>query len=181
MFLNVLFLSEGNCWFLASVGALTFQSQILKQVLPSEHSFNAGIIHFRETSANNVSANGLVEGHAYAVTGVTQVISNGQPINLVRLLNPWGNGEWIGDWSDSSVLWQSISAEDREMCVDVADDGEFWMAMEDFCSFFSDLDICCLCPDFLDGTTSSHWTPLVYESRWVAGTTAGGCLNNPGT
>jgi hypothetical protein len=26
----------------------------------------------------------------------------------------------------SSVLWQSISAEDREMCVDVADDGEFW-------------------------------------------------------
>ncbi|CAL8300719.1 unnamed protein product [Boreogadus saida] len=274
----------GNCWFLASVGALTFQSQILQQVLPSEHSFSAGIFHFRfwrfgywvdvviddklptidgklifvrsktpnefwpallekayakvcgsyadmnagtpsealvdftggvhicfqldsavpdlwntmhraaqsnslmgcgtpqgETSANNISANGLVEGHAYAVTGVTQVISNGQPINLVRLLNPWGNGEWIGDWSDSSVLWQSISAEDREMCVDVADDGEFWMAMEDFCRFFSDLDICCLCPKFLDGTTSSHWTPLVYESRWVAGTTAGGCLNNPGT
>ncbi|CAL8291918.1 unnamed protein product [Gadus morhua 'NCC'] len=272
----------GNCWFLASVGALTFQSQILQRVLPSERSFSAGIFHFRfwrfgywvdvviddklptidgklifvrsktpnefwpallekayakvcgsyadmnagtpsealvdftggvhicfqldsavpdlwntmhraaqsnslmgcgtpqgETSANNVSANGLVEGHAYAVTGVTQVISNGQPINLVRLLNPWGNGEWIGDWSDSSVLWQSISAEDREMCVDVADDGEFWMAMEDFCRFFSDLDICCLCPDFLDGATSSHWTPLVYESRWVAGTTAGGCLNNP--
>ncbi|KAI1895884.1 hypothetical protein AGOR_G00111350 [Albula goreensis] len=40
----------GNCWFLASIGALTFQNHILKQVLPTDQAFEkdyAGIFHFR--------------------------------------------------------------------------------------------------------------------------------------
>lgn len=55
------------------------------------------------------------------------------------------------------------------------------MTLEDFCRFYNDLDICCLCPDFLDGSSSCHWKPSFYEGRWVAGTTAGGCMNNIGT
>lgn len=54
------------------------------------------------------------------------------------------------------------------------------MALEDFCRFFADLDICCLCPDFLDGSSSCHWSSSCHEGRWVAGVTAGGCLNNMG-
>lgn len=52
--------------------------------------------------------------------------------------------------------------------------------MDDFCKYYADLDICCMCPEFLDGSTSCHWKASVYESRWVAGTTAGGCMNFPG-
>ncbi|XP_056101639.1 calpain-1 catalytic subunit-like [Rhinichthys klamathensis goyatoka] len=40
----------GNCWFLASIGALTFEKDIMKQVMPAEKSFTkdyAGIFHFR--------------------------------------------------------------------------------------------------------------------------------------
>ncbi|KTF77414.1 hypothetical protein cypCar_00040584 [Cyprinus carpio] len=40
----------GNCWFLASVGALTFQKDIMDQVMPADQSFGkdyAGIFHFR--------------------------------------------------------------------------------------------------------------------------------------
>lgn len=55
------------------------------------------------------------------------------------------------------------------------------MTLEDFCRFYNDLDICCLCPDFLDGSSSCHWKTSFYEGRWVAGTTAGGCMNNFGT
>lgn len=274
----------GNCWFLASIGALTFQDHILQQVVPLEQTFDedyCGLFHFRfwrfgrwvdvivddklptingrlifvhskdptefwpallekayakvcgsysdmnagtpaealvdftggvhmcvdlsnpppnlwdlmlragkskslmgcgtpqgETSANTVLPNGLVQGHAYTVTGVKQLVSRGTVVNLVRLWNPWGRGEWNGNWSDRSPLWQTVSPQDRDMCREVADDGEFWMLMEDFCKFYSDLDICCLCPDFLDGSSSCHWNTSFYEGRWVAGTTAGGCMNN---
>ncbi|XP_033489466.2 calpain-9-like [Epinephelus lanceolatus] len=274
----------GDCWFLASIGALTFQTDILQQVVPLDQRFDkdyCGLFHFRfwrfgrwvdvviddklptidgrlifvsskdptefwpallekayakvcgsysdmnagtpsealsdftggvhmcinlaeppqnlwelmfragkstalmgcgtpqgETSANTVLPNGLVQGHAYAVTGLKQVMSRGQMVNLVRLWNPWGRGEWNGDWSDRSPLWQTVSPEDHEMCLSVADDGEFWMTLENFSKFYSDLDICCLCPDFLDGSSSCHWKTSYHEGRWVAGTTAGGCINN---
>ncbi|KAM3594114.1 uncharacterized protein V6R79_002521 [Siganus canaliculatus] len=274
----------GNCWFLASIGALTFQNDILSQVVPLEQTFEenyCGLFHFRfwrfgrwvdvviddklptingrlifvhskdenefwpalmekayakvcgsytdmtagtpaealvdftggvhmciqlsdpppnlwemmclagrskslmgcgtpqgETPDNTVLPNGLVQGHAYSVTGVKELLSQGRLVRLVRLWNPWGKGEWSGDWSDRSSLWKTVSAQDRQQCLSVADDGEFWMTMEDFCSFYSDLDICSLCPDFLDGNSSCQWKPSLYEGRWVAGTTAGGCMNN---
>ncbi|XP_075879553.1 calpain-1 catalytic subunit-like isoform X1 [Nelusetta ayraudi] len=274
----------GNCWFLASIGALTFQKYILEQVVPLDQNFDesyCGIFHFRfwrfgrwvdvviddklptldgrlifvhskhpnefwpallekayakvcgsysdmnagtpaealvdftggvhisvnlseppsdlwdlmsraaqskslmgcgtpqgETSDNTVLPNGLVQGHAYTVTGVRPMMSRGQIVTLVRLWNPWGRGEWNGDWSDESSLWQTVSPQDRDTCLAKQDDGEFWMTLEDFCRFYSDLDICCLCPDFLDGSSSCHWKTSYHEGRWVAGTTAGGCMNN---
>uniref|UniRef100_A0A8C2ZC89 Zgc:136872 n=1 Tax=Cyclopterus lumpus TaxID=8103 RepID=A0A8C2ZC89_CYCLU len=277
----------GDCWFLASIGALTFQQNILEQVIPIDQTFDekyCGIFHFRfwrfgkwvdvviddklptingrmifvhskdknefwpallekayakvcgsysdmnagtpaeammdftggvhmciqlsdppknlwqlmcragqsssliscgtpqgETSDNNILANGLVEGHAYTITGVKQTMSHGKQVNLVRLWNPWGKGEWTGDWSDGSSLWQTLSANDRDHCLTVADDGEFWMTLGDFCTFYNDLDICSLSTDFLDGNSSSQWKTTTYEGRWVAGTTAGGCFNNRDT
>uniref|UniRef100_A0A3B3XTV9 Calpain catalytic domain-containing protein n=1 Tax=Poecilia mexicana TaxID=48701 RepID=A0A3B3XTV9_9TELE len=277
----------GNCWFLASIGALTFQDFILKQVVPLEQTFDedyCGLFHFRfwrfgkwvdvviddklptingqlifvhsknptefwpallekayakvcgsysdmnagtpveamvdftggvhmcvqlseppadlwelmcragqakslmgcgtpqgETSANTVLPNGLVQGHAYAVTGVREVLSRAKAERLVRLWNPWGQGEWSGDWSDRSPVWQTVSPQDRETCLSVREDGEFWMTLQDFCKFYSDLDICCSCPDFLDGSSSCHWKSSFHEGRWVAGISAGGCMNHPET
>lgn len=54
------------------------------------------------------------------------------------------------------------------------------MTFEDFCKFYADIDICGLSPDFFNESDSSQWTTSVYEGRWVAGTTAGGCLNYRG-
>uniref|UniRef100_A0A3B4F7D5 Calpain-1 catalytic subunit-like n=1 Tax=Pundamilia nyererei TaxID=303518 RepID=A0A3B4F7D5_9CICH len=275
----------GNCWFLASIGALTFQKSIFEEVVPLEQRFDenyCGIFHFRfwrfgqwedvviddklptingrlifvhsknqnefwpallekayakvcgsysdmiagtpseammdftggvhinielsqpspslwglicragksntlmgsgtppRTSGNEILPNGLVAGHAYTVTGIKEMMSRGKIVYLVRLWNPWGKGEWKGDWSDRSPLWQTVSPEDREMCLSVADDGEFWMTFEDFCKFYADIDICGLSPDFFNESDSSQWTTSVYEGRWVAGTTAGGCLNYRG-
>ncbi|XP_070700170.1 calpain-2 catalytic subunit-like [Pempheris klunzingeri] len=69
---------------------------------------------------------GLVDGHAFAVTGFKQVDSHGEEVHLVRIWNPWGQKEWNGDWSDKSELWDTVSDEDREQCLKVRDDGEFW-------------------------------------------------------
>ncbi|XP_048095842.1 calpain-1 catalytic subunit-like [Alosa alosa] len=275
----------GNCWFLAAIGALTFQEDMKKQIIPAGQSFEkdyAGIFHFRfwrfgkwvdvviddklptiggrliflhpkthnefwaalmekayakvcgsyadmhfgyvsealmdftggvhmtyklnkappdlwdimlraaqskplmgcgtpagVSRKNTVLPNGIVDAHAYTITGVIQVMSNNRPVRLIRLFNPWGEGEWRGDWSDKSSKWQTVSPEDRTTCLSICDDGEFWMSMEDFCQSYSDMDICSTSLAFLDASTD--WTCKFHEGRWVAWTTAGGCLNNRGS
>uniref|UniRef100_A0A3B3DI95 Zgc:136872 n=1 Tax=Oryzias melastigma TaxID=30732 RepID=A0A3B3DI95_ORYME len=270
----------GNCWFLASIGSLTFQTNILNQVVPLEQTFDddyCGLFHFRfwrfgrwidvviddklptingrlifvrskdptefwpalmekayakvcgsyadmnagtpaealvdftggvhmyvqltnppadlwelmcragrtkslmscgtpqGVTQNTVLPNGLVQGHAYTVTGVRQVR---ETVQLVRLWNPWGKREWNGDWSDESPLWKTVSTKEREKCLSIRDDGEFWMTLKDFCRNYSDLDICASNPDFLEEGSACNWKTSFYEGRWVAGTTAGGCMNN---
>ncbi|XP_052002158.1 calpain-1 catalytic subunit [Xyrauchen texanus] len=274
----------GNCWFLASVGALTFQRRIMTQIIQEEQNFSvdyAGIFHFRfwrfgkwvdvviddklptidgrlifvqsktanefwpallekayakvcgsyaDMNAGNISEalldftggphmtfklseatknlwelmrrasqseslmgcgtpggpvlqntvlrSGLVEMHAYAVTGVAEVVCQGRPVKLVRILNPWGRGEWSGDWSDKSPLWKLARPEDQRYNT-VLDNGEFWMSMEDFCKNYENLDVCCTDINVLAGSQSSSWKSEVHNGQWVIGTTAGGCLNNP--
>jgi hypothetical protein len=47
-----------------------------------------------------------VPGHAYTLLSAAEVLDiNGNTVRLVKLRNPWGSGEWNGDWSDQSPLW----------------------------------------------------------------------------
>ncbi|ROL51917.1 Calpain-9 [Anabarilius grahami] len=124
--------------------------------------------------------NGIILGHAYTVTNVYQVMSGRYPVKLVRLFNPWGEKEWNGDWSDGSPLWNTVSNEDRKQHL-LDDNGEFWMSMEDFLRTFDNIDICCSCPDFLEGKSASRWTSKYHNGSWVIGSTAGGCIKNPDT
>ncbi|CAM4643763.1 unnamed protein product [Leuciscus chuanchicus] len=124
-----------------------------------------------------VSSSGIVGGHAYTVTGVSKVMSKGHPVHLVRVLNPWGDTEWNGDWSDGSTLWDTVSVEDRK-CCEKLDNGEFWMPVKDFTKKYESLDICCFCPDFLDRSPGYHWTSQRSFGKWIAGTTAGGSMDN---
>ncbi|XP_056101637.1 calpain-1 catalytic subunit-like [Rhinichthys klamathensis goyatoka] len=137
-------------------------------------------------SREAVSSNGIVGGHAYTVTGVSQVMSKGNPVHLVRVLNPWGKTEWNGDWSDGSSLWNTVSVKDSKW-REKLDNGEFWLAlimldaMKDFTKNFKTLDICCLCPDFLDRSPGCHWKSQRNFGKWIAGTTAGGSIDNTET
>ncbi|XP_065144726.1 calpain-1 catalytic subunit [Paramisgurnus dabryanus] len=273
--------SVGNCWFLASVGALTFQKDLLLHIVPPGQSLinnYAGIFHFRfwrfgkwydvviddklptindrlifvqsktnnefwpallekayakvcgsyadmhagrvcealldfsggvhmhyelnsappdlwemmhranqanalmgcETPVSDVPEkklhNGIVLGHAYAVTGVHQVMSGRHPVQLVRLFNPWGDTEWTGDWSDMSPLWNTVSEGDKKKHL-LAENGEFWMSMKDYTRIFDNMDICCPCPDFLEKSSQCQWTSKYHQGRWVTGSTAGGYMN----
>lgn len=55
--------------------------------------------------------------------------------NLVKLRNPWGSGEWKGDWSDKSDLWTDELREYVGFDGD-KDDGIFWMDFNDFRAIF---------------------------------------------
>lgn len=52
--------------------------------------------------------NGLVKGHAYAVTDVRRIrigvglmaFFRANKLEMIRLRNPWGRSEWSGPWCD---------------------------------------------------------------------------------
>jgi hypothetical protein len=105
---------------------------------------------------------GLVAGHAYSIGRVVEESGH----RLLQLRNPWGEAEWIGDWSDRSPLW-TPRLKARLGWAD-AQDGTFWMCLRDFCGQFASLYVCRLQP--------KHWALAEAEGEW-RGTTAGGCAN----
>lgn len=52
--------------------------------------------------------------------------STGADLKLIRLRNPWGSGEWKGDWSDKSPLWTDKLK--KEVNFTDADDGLFFIS-----------------------------------------------------
>uniref|UniRef100_A0A8C8CI55 Calpain 8 n=1 Tax=Oncorhynchus tshawytscha TaxID=74940 RepID=A0A8C8CI55_ONCTS len=132
-----------------------------------------------ETEA--VTALKLVKGHAYSVTGAEEVHLHGDPVQLIRIRNPWGQVEWTGPWSDGSSEWKYVRPDEKLKLVHVAEDGEFWMSYSDFIRQFSKLEICNLTPDTLASDEVGHWNNYQYKGMWRVGSTAGGCRNHPAT
>ena len=52
------------------------------------------------STENLPTSTGLITGHAYTILSAHEVNSRGQRVKLLRLRNPWGSGEWKGQWSD---------------------------------------------------------------------------------
>ena len=77
---------------------------------------------------------GLSPGHAYTVLGVYELEGTRGKEKVVRLRNPWGNGEWNGDWSDSSSKW--TSALKNKMGLSKKDDGDFYMSFNDYITYY---------------------------------------------
>ena len=110
---------------------------------------------------------GLVDGHAYSITKVVEFESNGTVHQLVRVRNPWGNNvEWTGPWSDNSAEWNNLSDEEKtHLGLQKEDDGEFFMAYNDFVHHFDLLDICHVSMhSFENSETSTHLSTLIPES-----------------
>ena len=89
---------------------------------------------------------GLSPGHAYTVLGVHELDGPRGKEKVVRLRNPWGNGEWNGDWSDSSSKWTSSTR--LKMSVIKRDDGDFYMGYNDFIKYYVTMGFAKIHPDY---------------------------------
>mmetsp|Transcript_35309 Transcript_35309/g.82442 ORF Transcript_35309/g.82442 Transcript_35309/m.82442 type:complete len:1034 (+) Transcript_35309:60-3161(+) len=92
-----------------------------------------------DTQTNSL---GVVQGHAYTLLQVQQNVA-GSGIDLLQLRNPWGTGEWTGDWSDKSNIWQRYPQVQQALRYTPADDGLFWIEASDFFKNYSSVMICC--------------------------------------
>jgi hypothetical protein len=81
---------------------------------------------------------GLVAGHAYGVLNV-HATKDGK-FKLVQLRNPWGSFEWKGKWSDGSREWTKAYID--EVGYVNADDGSFWMELNDFRRYYDKITVC---------------------------------------
>ena len=77
-----------------------------------------------------IEENGLSPGHAYTLLDLHEI--NGEKV--VRLRNPWGNGEYSGDWSDSSKKWTTELK--KKYGIVKKNDGDFFMGYEDFLKYY---------------------------------------------
>ncbi|XP_074720969.1 calpain-13-like [Strix uralensis] len=120
--------------------------------------------------------NGIVQGHAYTVTGAVKICYKNGWKHIIRIWNPWGHGEWKGPWCDDSPQWDHVEPKCREALLRNKDDGEFWMSCENFQEQFSWLYICNNTPTFLDfgdqhctkWSVDSHislWSPVLATGR----------------
>jgi len=78
---------------------------------------------------------GLIEDHAYTVIDAYEI--NGH--RLLKIRNPWGCGEWKGKWRDDDPAWTPEMK--QQLNIVEADDGLFFMEMDDFVKHFEDITI----------------------------------------
>ncbi|KAK5869177.1 hypothetical protein PBY51_010128 [Eleginops maclovinus] len=120
---------------------------------------------------------GIMFRHAYSLTAVEKVKTAHGTVDLVRILNPWGNTEWEGPWSDmQGSEWKSVSVEEQRRLQRVRrEDGEFWMLVSDFQQNFETMEVCHLTePMDEQGSNVLPWCCIMHHGNWVPYISAGG-------
>jgi calpain-15 len=112
------------------------KNDLFKRLLNADkmkYIMNAGT----KGSGENKNSTGIISGHAYTLVGAYK-LPNGDEI--VKLRNPWGSGEWTGDYSDSSSKWTPSLK--QQLGWSNKDDGIFFMPVRDFINEFETAAIC---------------------------------------
>jgi len=92
-------------------------------------------------SDTEINRQGVVQGHAYTVIDVV-MDAGGSGRHFFQCRNPWGTGEWKGNWSDDSYLWKAHPEVAKALDWEPADDGMFWIEAKDFFKNYSEINIC---------------------------------------
>uniref|UniRef100_A0A096MHY5 Calpain 12 n=1 Tax=Poecilia formosa TaxID=48698 RepID=A0A096MHY5_POEFO len=131
------------------------------------------------SEVGKVTADGLVKGHAYAITDTDKVARGSEEVLLLKLRNPWGFVEFCGSWSDKCKEWEDTEqSEKQRLELKLEEDGEFWISARDFSTMFNVVELCSMSPDSLEdgdaSTGQSAWTISEHKGSWLPGSSAGG-------
>ncbi|CAD7971279.1 unnamed protein product [Amoebophrya sp. A120] len=65
-----------------------------------------------------------------------------EEIELIKIRNPWGHGEWVGMWGDGSPVWDYYPEIQKKLQFIKADDGVFFQQWEDFEATYATITAC---------------------------------------
>ena len=86
---------------------------------------------------------GLLANHTFSLVSAFERKIGEETVHLMKLRNPLGEGEWIGDWSDKSAKWtEEAKTAFPEFDANTKNDGIFWISYEDFIKYFSTVCLC---------------------------------------
>lgn len=83
---------------------------------------------------------GVYYGHAYTLLGAKEATVDGKNLKLVNVRNPWGSGEWKGNFSDHDVEGWTVEAKKAFNPV-FAQDGAFWMPYEELWKYYNEVTV----------------------------------------
>ncbi|XP_063437596.1 calpain-5-like isoform X1 [Mytilus trossulus] len=127
---------------------------------------------------------GLILGHGYNITKVAEInvdkkyqgAIGASKLLMVRMANPWGVKEWNGPWADGSAEWNKIGqTEWTKLGLKFQQEGEFWMAFDDFVSYLTNVDVCHFVNTAIISLKKS-WNESILHSEWSVQGRNGGCV-----
>ena len=148
------------------------------------------------------AGNGLYYTHAYSLLDLGEIDyvdpATKRKVRLLKLRNPWGKGEWEGDYSDKSIqrnpetqLGRIINekikskfevAGTRETVEVDFNDGTFFIPFEEWLKYYTSLFIA-MKPPNPPPDVPQRWMTKRYEGQWSAETGGnrdmGTWLSNP--
>ena len=129
--------------------------QYLSEALANKHLMSCSVnfaddkpINTPEMASAVHQMYGLQANHAYSLLKCfEEKLDNGQAIRLVQIRNPWGFGEWKGDWADYSKdqlpdCWEKNPKLKARLKVKNQNDGFFYMSFEDFEKLYTGCQLC---------------------------------------
>mmetsp|Transcript_7872 Transcript_7872/g.15225 ORF Transcript_7872/g.15225 Transcript_7872/m.15225 type:complete len:1014 (-) Transcript_7872:50-3091(-) len=118
----------------------------------------------KETEADDGEAagiDGILNNHAYGVLEVRDI----ENLQLIRIRNPWGKGEWKGTFADEEEEWDRHPGLKEKLNYQFGNDGTWWMTFSDWVTHYNKLYVCRIFPE--------RWQKYSIDGRWE-GKTAGG-------
>ena len=84
---------------------------------------------------------------------------------MIRIRNPWGQGEWTGKFCDDDEAWDDNKGLKEKLNYTFKNDGNWWMEFKDFVANYNKVYLCKIFP--------STWSQYSINGEW-AGNTVGG-------
>lgn len=141
--------------YFVSEGSADDHWKVLREADAKDYIMACGSDDINKTGNDNIDKTiGLAGNHAYSLISVHEIVYEGgrkrqlrpeEPSSannekILKLRNPWGQGEWKGEWSDNSSKWTPELK--TELGWSKGDDGIFFIGFNDWRKYYSDYQVC---------------------------------------